>query len=170
MGYNKCLCSLSSLLAIHKFCSLFTSFACFACYSQVFWFVISNKEWPGAMEWASLSAERKWPWSFCQKSRWQVIPKHAYAFYPTKSLSMLSRLREGTYQGNELTRNSSGKLVHSRLTWLSRCGLVLAWKVELARANWLPLKKKNQKAQSKKESSNFPPQILACEANATSPQ
>ena len=27
---------------------------------------------------------RKRPWPFCQKCRWQVIPKHAYTFDPTK--------------------------------------------------------------------------------------
>ena len=28
---------------------------------------------------------RKWPWSFCQKYRWQVTSKHAYTLDPTKS-------------------------------------------------------------------------------------
>ena len=28
---------------------------------------------------------RKRPWSFCQKFRWQVTPKHAYTFDPPKS-------------------------------------------------------------------------------------
>ena len=26
----------------------------------------------------------KRPWSFCQKCRWKVTPKHAYTFHPTK--------------------------------------------------------------------------------------
>ena len=27
---------------------------------------------------------RERPWSFCQKSRWQVTPKHAYTLDPMK--------------------------------------------------------------------------------------
>ena len=37
-------------------------------------------------------------------------------------------------------------LGHSRLSSLSHCGLTLAWCVELARASWSPLKKKEKKS------------------------
>ena len=53
----------------------------------------------------------KRPWSFCQKCRWQVTPKHAYTFDPTKSewadyAAVQAEWRNLT--GKELTRNSSG--------------------------------------------------------------
>ena len=43
--------------------------------------------------------------SFCQKCRWQVTLKHAYTRDPTKSES---RHSVGTYQENNLPRNSPG--------------------------------------------------------------
>ena len=54
---------------------------------------------------------RKRPWSFCQKSRWQVRPKHAYTLDPTKSEwgdYAAVQARRGNLSGNERTRNSSG--------------------------------------------------------------
>ena len=58
---------------------------------------------------------RKRPRSFCQKGRWQVIPKHAYILDPTMSSVLttpLSRHSMGTYllSGNEFTRNLSGNI------------------------------------------------------------
>ena len=55
---------------------------------------------------------RKRPQSFCQKCRWQVIPKHAYTLESTKSeradyADYLGLVWEPTRK-NELTRNSSG--------------------------------------------------------------
>ena len=49
----------------------------------------------------------KRPWSFCQKCRWQVTPKHAYTLDPGKS-EWADNASKGTYQGNKLTCNSSG--------------------------------------------------------------
>ena len=49
--------------------------------------------------------------SFCQKCRWQVTPKHAYTFDPTKSEwadYAAVQAQCGNLSGNELTRNSSG--------------------------------------------------------------
>ena len=54
---------------------------------------------------------RERSWSFCQKCRWQVTPKHAYTLDPMKSewADCAAVLAEsGTLSGNELTRNSSG--------------------------------------------------------------
>ena len=54
---------------------------------------------------------RKRPWSFCQKCRWQVTPKHAYTLDPTKSeWADYAAVQAwcGNLSGNELTRNSSG--------------------------------------------------------------
>ena len=48
-------------------------------------------------------------------------------FFLTGSEGALCRcLRAVLRQGNELTRKSSGTLDHSRLSPLSRCGLILA--------------------------------------------
>ena len=66
---------------------------------------------------------RKRPRSFCQKCRWQVTPKHAYTLYPSKLEWADYAAVEadcGNLSGNELTRNSSGTLGHSRLSSLSR--------------------------------------------------
>ena len=55
---------------------------------------------------------RKRPRSFCQKCRWQVTHKHAYAFDPTKSeWADYAAVQAwcGNPSGNELTRNSQGK-------------------------------------------------------------
>ena len=54
---------------------------------------------------------RKRPQPFCQKCRWQVTPRHAYTFDPTKSeWADYAAVQEqcGNLPGNELTRNSSG--------------------------------------------------------------
>ena len=54
---------------------------------------------------------RKIPRSFCQKCRWQVTPKHAYTFDPTKSeWANYTAVQAWCWNlsGNELTRNSSG--------------------------------------------------------------
>ena len=53
----------------------------------------------------------KGPRSFCQKYRWQVIPKHAYTLDPSKSEwadYAAVQAECGNLSGNELTRNSSG--------------------------------------------------------------
>ena len=50
--------------------------------------------------------------SFCQKCRWQVTPKHAHTFDPTKSEwtdYAAVQASRGHLSGNELTGNSSGK-------------------------------------------------------------
>ena len=55
----------------------------------------------------------KRPRSFCQKGRWQVAPKHAYPFDPTKSEwadYAAVRAQCGNLSGNELTRNLSENL------------------------------------------------------------
>ena len=74
----------------------------------------------------------KRPYSFCQKCRCQVTPKHTY----TLDLWKLERADNaavqaecGTLSGNELTLNSSGN-TRSKSS-LSHCGLILAWRVEL---------------------------------------
>ena len=54
---------------------------------------------------------RKGPRSFCQKCRWQVTPKHAHTFDPTKSEwadHAAVQAECGNLSGNELTRNWSG--------------------------------------------------------------
>ena len=51
----------------------------------------------------------KRPWSFCQKCRWQVTPKHAYSLDPSKSeWADHAATQEDNLSGNELLRNSSG--------------------------------------------------------------
>ena len=59
----------------------------------------------------------KRPWSFCQKCRWQVTPKHAYSVDPTKSewadyttvlageLSLMSALAAGHLVKSHLKHN-----------------------------------------------------------------
>ena len=81
------------------------------------------------------------PRSFCQKSRWQVTPKHAYILTLWNGiwLSMLSRHSVGTYQGKKLTCNLSEN-VHLQSSQLAEPlwtdhGL----RVELVCANWSPL-------------------------------
>ena len=54
---------------------------------------------------------RKRPRSFCQKCRWQVTPKHAYALDPSKSEwadFAVVQAECRNLSGNELTRNLSG--------------------------------------------------------------
>ena len=51
------------------------------------------------------------PWSFCQKCRWQVTPKHVYTLGPSKLewADYATVLAEcGNLSGNELTCNLSG--------------------------------------------------------------
>ena len=53
----------------------------------------------------------KRPWSFCQKCRWQVTPKHAYILDPLKSQwadHAVVQAECGNLSGNKLTYNSSG--------------------------------------------------------------
>ena len=80
---------------------------------------------------------RKRPRPFCHKCRWQVTPKHAYTLNPMRSdwartgLTMpLSRHSLGTYQETSLHATRRGTLSHSRLSSLSHCGLILAYRVE----------------------------------------
>ena len=53
----------------------------------------------------------KRPRSFCQKRRWQVTPKYAYALDPTKSewadYTVVQAQCGNLSSGNELTRNWS---------------------------------------------------------------
>ena len=54
---------------------------------------------------------RKTPWSFCQKCRWQVTPKHIYTLDPSKlewADYAAVQAECGNLSGNELTRKSSG--------------------------------------------------------------
>ena len=55
---------------------------------------------------------RKRPWSFCQKCRWQVTPKHPYTLDPMKlewADYAAAQAECGNLSGNELTRDSSKK-------------------------------------------------------------
>ena len=76
----------------------------------------------------------------------------------------LSRLSVGAYQetGSHATRQ--GTLSHSRLSSLSHCGLILAWRVELLWTNWSQLKRKGAGRERMVEQT---PQILASEEKAT---
>ena len=68
---------------------------------------------------------RKRPRSFCQMSRCEVTPKHAYILDPTKLEWLtvpLSRHSEVTYQETSSYATRQGTLGHSRLCWLSHCG------------------------------------------------
>ena len=65
-------------------------------------------------------------------------------------LTMLSSHSMGTYQGNELTRNSSGTLGYSCLSSLSHCWLILAQKSDLMCPSRSPLKKEKKKKKKKK--------------------
>ena len=50
----------------------------------------------------------KRPWSFCQKCRWQVTPKHAYTLDPATYAAVQAQC--GNLSGNELTSNLSGNI------------------------------------------------------------
>ena len=56
----------------------------------------------------------KRPWSFCQKCRWQVMPKHAHTLDPTKSewaeYAAVQAQCGNLSSGNKLTRNLSGNI------------------------------------------------------------
>ena len=71
----------------------------------------------------------KRPWSFCQKCRWQVTPKHAYTLTKQgrSGLTMLlSRHSVGTYEETSSHVIRQETLGHSRLSSLSKGGLILA--------------------------------------------
>ena len=77
----------------------------------------------------------------------KITAKHAYTLDPTKwewADYMLSRHSVGIPQGNELTRNSSGK-ARSRLFQVVEPHLIDHWpeRVELVCARLFPLKKKS---------------------------
>ena len=103
---------------------------------------------------------RKRPWSFCQKCRWQVTPKHTYTLDPSKSEwadYAAVQVEYGNLSGNKLTCNSSGN-TYRHLSSLSHCGLILAERVELvARAN---LHFKKRQAQAGTDLSNILPKSL----------
>ena len=73
---------------------------------------------------------RKGPRSFCQKYRWQIPSKHEHTLDPTKSewadYTAIQALCVGTYQETSSHALRQGTLSHSRLSWLSHCGLILA--------------------------------------------
>ena len=84
---------------------------------------------------------RKRPWSFCQKCRLQVRPKHATQ-RSWSGLTMLSRQGVKTHQDNELTRNSSGSARPQSSHLAETLWTYPAWRVELVCTSWSPLKKK----------------------------
>ena len=64
----------------------------------------------------------KRPWSFCQKCRWQVAPKHAYTHDPSKlewADYAAVQAECGTPSGNKLTSNLSGN-TRSRSSQLAK--------------------------------------------------
>ena len=64
---------------------------------------------------------RKTRWPFCQKCRWQVTPRHAYTFDPTKlEWADYAAVQAWCWNlsGNELTHNSSGN-TQSQLSQLA---------------------------------------------------
>ena len=74
----------------------------------------------------------KRPWSFCQKCRWQVTPKHMYTLDLTKSEGADYAIQAlyGILLGTSSLATRQGTLSHSHLSSLSHCGLVMAEKVE----------------------------------------
>ena len=58
----------------------------------------------------------------------------------------LSRHSVGTYQETSSHATHQATLSHSRLRSRSHCGLILAQRVEILRASYIPLKKKKKKA------------------------
>ena len=69
------------------------------------------------------------PGNSAKKSRWQVPPKHAYTFDPSKSdwADYASVMGEcGNLSGNELTRNSSGSTRSQSSQLAEPLGLPLA--------------------------------------------
>ena len=80
----------------------------------------------------------KRPWSFSQKCRWQVnLNTHTLLTQQTRiGLTMLlSRHSVGTYQETSSHATRQVTLGHCRLSSLSCCGLILAWRVELVCVN-----------------------------------
>ena len=68
------------------------------------------------------AAACKRPQSFCQKCRWQITPKHAYTFDPTKlEWADYAAMQAwcGNISGNELTRTLSGN-IRPQLSWLAQ--------------------------------------------------
>ena len=71
---------------------------------------------------------RKRPWSFCQKCRWSVTPKHAYTLDPTKSeLGDCATVQAWceNLSRKELTRNLSGN-TQPQSSWLPNFPQILA--------------------------------------------
>ena len=106
---------------------------------------------------------RKTPWSFCQKWRWQVTPKHAYTLDPSKSEwadYVAVQADCGNLSENELTRNSSGntRLQASQLAEPLWTDPGLKSGIELrVLISTLKKKKKKKKAQAGTELSNILP-------------
>ena len=103
---------------------------------------------------------RESPRSFCQRCRWQVTRKHAYTLDPTKSewadfAAVEHNVR--AYQKTSSHATRQGTLSHSRLSSLSHCGLILAYRVELVCTSLSPLKQKKKEAQARNEWSNILP-------------
>ena len=103
---------------------------------------------------------RKRPWSFCQKCRWQVTPKHAYTLDPSKSEwadYAAVQAECGSLSRNELTRNSSGntRLQSSQLAEPLWTNPGLQSKISLR--GLISTSKKKKKAQAGNESSDILP-------------
>ena len=74
---------------------------------------------------------RKKTRSFCQKCWWQVIPKHPDIHNPRRWSGLtipLSRHSVRIYPETSLHATCQGTFGHSRLSSLSHCGLILAYK------------------------------------------
>ena len=72
---------------------------------------------------------RKRPRSLCQKHRWQVTPKHAYTLDPTKSEwadYAAVQAQCGNLSETKSHATCQETFGHSRLTWMSHSGLILA--------------------------------------------
>ena len=81
---------------------------------------------------------RKRPRSCSPKCRWQVTPRHAYTVTQRSRSGLimpLSRHSVGTYLEMSSHATGQGILGHSRLSSLSHCGLILAYRVELVCAS-----------------------------------
>ena len=113
----------------------------------------------------------KTPWSFCQKWRWQLTPKHAYAHDPKKS-EWADYATVQAYcknlSGNELTHNLSGNIwpQSSQLTeplWTNpsiNSGISVCMLISMSKNN-------NKKAAGGEWMVAHSPTILASEEKAT---
>ena len=108
--------------------------------------------------------------SFCQKCWWQVIPKHPDIHNPRRWSGLtipLSRHSVRIYPETSLHATCQGTFGHSRLSSLSHCGLILAYKSgKSVRELISNLKKKKKKTQTGNNLSKILPkslQILVCE-------